>query len=629
MFVRAIMPGSAARDKRGCRAGAGPCYPSAMATAPQPQTPFPELVLRDVFGHPAFRGRQAEVVRAVVAGHDALAVMPTGAGKSICYQVPALVRPGTGLVVSPLKALMRDQVRALRANGVRAASLSGDEPDPAGVLRAARAGELDILYLTPERAASPGFADRLDDVPLALIAIDEAHCISQWGHDFRPEYRKLRAFADNFPGVPRLGLTATADTQTRADILAQLGIAPERLVVAGFDRPNIRYEVRAKTVPHSQILEVIAKQPGSGILYAPTRDLVERTAEWLRAQGIETRAYHAGMDEAARTANQDAFATAERMAMVATIAFGMGIDKPDVRWVIHLGLPKSIEAYYQETGRAGRDGDPAVAHMLWGADDIARMHRWIDGGDASDERKAEEHARLGGLIAFAEHTGCRRAPLLTHFGEPAPPPCGNCDNCLNPPALIDVTEDARKLLSAAYRTGQRFGLGHLTAVLLAQPNDRTERLGHDKLGVWGLGTHRPATHWRALGASLIATDALRLDEHKGLSFGPAARAIVKGDVPFAMREPAATPPRPSRSRAAPGAPAPNPVDDPVFERLRKARRDLAATAKVPPYVIFHDSTLRAVAALRPATLSTMAAVPGMTARKLEAYGPAMLAALSD
>ncbi len=593
------------------------------------QTPSPESVLRDVFGHPGFRGRQAEVVHAVVAGQDALAVMPTGAGKSICYQVPSLVRSGTGLVISPLKALMRDQVRALRANGVRAASLSGDEPDPAGVLRAARASELDILYLTPERAASPGFADRLDDVPLALIAIDEAHCISQWGHDFRPEYRKLRAFADNFPGVPRLGLTATADTQTRADILAQLGIAPERLVVAGFDRPNIRYEVRAKTAPHAQILEVIRAQPGSGILYAPTRADVERTAEWLRAQGIDARAYHAGMDEAARTANQDAFATAERMAMVATIAFGMGIDKPDVRWVIHLGLPKSIEAYYQETGRAGRDGDPAVAHMLWGADDVARMRRWIDGGDASDERKREEHVRLGGLVAFAEHTGCRRAPLLTHFGEPAPPPCGNCDNCLHPPTLIDASEDARKLLSAAYRTGQRFGLGHLIAVLLAQSNERTERLGHDKLGVWGLGGERPATHWRGVGQALIAADALRADEHGGLSFGPAARAILKNEAPVAMREPAAKPPRPSRSRAAPGAPAPNPVDDPIFERLRAARGDLAAAAKVPPYVIFHDSTLRAIANLRPGGLAALASIPGVGARKLEAYGPAMLAALQE
>jgi len=598
----------------------------SLAARAAADTPTPETVLRDVFGHPAFRGRQSEVVHAVVAGHDALAVMPTGAGKSICYQVPALVRPGTGLVVSPLKALMRDQVRALRANGVRAASLSGDEPDPAGVMRSARAGELDILYLTPERAASPGFADRLDDVPLALIAIDEAHCISQWGHDFRPEYRKLRAFADNFPGVPRLGLTATADTQTRADILAQLGIAPERLVVAGFDRPNIRYEVSGKTLPHAQILEVIRAQPGSGILYAPTRADVERTADWLRTQRIDARAYHAGMPEAERTANQDAFATAERMAMVATIAFGMGIDKPDVRWVIHLGLPKSIEAYYQETGRAGRDGDPAVAHMLWGADDVQRMRRWIDTGDASEERKREEHVRLAGLVAFAEHTGCRRVPLLTHFGEPAPPPCGNCDNCLNPPALVDVTQDARKLLSAAYRTSQRFGIGHLTAVLLAQPNERTERLGHENLSVWGIGTASSAAHWKAVGQALIAADALRADEHGGLSFGPAARAIVKGEVAFAMRELVAAPRRPSR-RAAPGSPAPNPVDDPMFERLREVRRDLAAAASVPPYVIFHDSTLRAIAALRPATLSALGGVPGVGARKLEAYGAAMLAAL--
>ncbi len=594
-----------------------------------PEAPTPEAVLRDVFGHPGFRGRQAEVVHAVVAGRDALAVMPTGAGKSICYQVPSLVRQGTGLVVSPLKALMRDQVRALRANGVRAASLSGDEPDPAGVLRSARAGELDILYITPERAASPGFAERLDDVPLALIAIDEAHCISQWGHDFRPEYRKLRAFADQFPGVPRLGLTATADTETRADILAQLGIAPDGLVVAGFDRPNIRYEVRAKDVPHAQILEVIRAQPGSGILYAPTRDAVERTAEWLRTQGVDTRAYHAGMDEATRTANQDAFATAERMAMVATIAFGMGIDKPDVRWVIHLGLPKSIEAYYQETGRAGRDGDPAVAHMLWGADDVVRMRGWIDRGDAPDERKREEHARLAGLVAFAECVGCRRVPLLTHFGEAAPPPCGNCDNCLNPPALVDASDEARKLLSAAYRTGQRFGVGHLVAVLLGQPNERTERLAHDQLTVWGVGVGVSAARWKAVGAALIAADALRADEHGGLSFGPAARAILKGEVPFSMRAAEAAIPKRRRGAGASGAASEAIPDDPVFERLRAARRDLAAAAKVPPYVIFHDSTLRAVAAARPRTLAALGQLAGVGVRKLDAYGPAILAALAE
>ena len=593
-------------------------------------SPSPEAVLSRVFGHPAFRGRQAEVVHAVVAGVDTLAVMPTGAGKSICYQVPALVRPGVGLVVSPLKALMRDQVRALTANGVRAAALSGDTTDPGAVLAAARAGALDLLYLTPERAATPGFADRLRDTPLALIAIDEAHCISQWGHDFRPEYRQLRAFADRFPGVPRLGLTATADTQTRADICAQLGIDPSNMVVAGFDRPNIRYVVQRKSAsPQTQITDFLRTQTGSGILYAPTRDRVEQTTEWLNAAGIRALAFHAGMPEPTRTANQDAFATDDKLAMVATIAFGMGIDKPDVRWVLHLGLPKSIEAYYQETGRAGRDGDPATALMLWGADDAARLRGWIDKGDAADDRKADEHARLSGLLAFAEHVGCRRAPLLTHFGEPAPPPCGNCDNCLSPPELVDVTQDARKLLSAAYRTGQRFGLGHLAAVLRAEPNERTERLGHDKLAVWGVGADAPLTHWRDVAQALIAADALRADPtHKGLALGPAARAILKGERAFAMRPPAPAV-RPSRrARGGTGTDTPAPADDPVFARLRALRKDLAAEARVPPYVIFHDATLRAIALARPRTLAALGGVSGVGARKLEAYGDAILRALA-
>ena len=589
----------------------------------------PEQVLHEVFGFPSFRGQQEGIVRDVCAGLDALAIMPTGAGKSLCYQVPALVRPGCALVVSPLIALMNDQVRALRAYGVRAAALNSQSGDGGETIDALQNGQLDLLYVAPERAAMPGFRQLIARSDIALVAIDEAHCVSQWGHDFRPEYRQLRALCDLLPGTPRIALTATADVATRADILDQLGIASDRMVVAGFDRPNIRYEVAPKVNAARQLLSFLDTQRGSsGIVYASTRSQTDKTAAALVAHGINARAYHAGLDGQERARNQDAFVRAEDMVMVATIAFGMGIDKPDVRFVAHLGLPKSIEAYYQETGRAGRDGDPAVAHLLYGADDIARARGFI--GEGGAEKIAQDTARLNALIAFCETSGCRRMPLLTYFGESAPPPCGNCDTCLSPPAMRDATEAARKLLSAVVRTGQRFGVGHLVEVLHGTAGEKVRKFGHEALSVFGIGSELDANGWRSLARQLEAGEALVRDpEYGGLRLGPRAKAILKGETPVEQRIETARPER-ERRRRAPGVPPAglSDAEGALFDDLRRVRREIAAEAGMPPYVIFHDATLRAMASERPQSLAALGGVSGVGARKLEAYGAAFLAVLT-
>ena len=577
--------------------------------------------LHDTFGFHEFRGRQAEVIDRVMAGQRTLAVMPTGAGKSLTYQIPSLCRPGTGLVISPLIALMHDQVRAAEAAGIRAAALTSADSDRDETVRRLRDGDLDLLYVAPERANMDGFRRLLDRIELALIAIDEAHCVSEWGHDFRPDYRQLRSLLDAHAEVPRLALTATADKHTRADILAHLGIPDDGLILAGFDRPNIRYAISPRDGVARQLADFIAENPGPGIIYAQSRAETEKLAAALQAAGRPTRAYHAGLDPVQRQANARAFVASEEMVMVATIAFGMGIDKPDVRFVAHAGIPKSIEAYYQETGRAGRDGDPAVAQAFWGAEDFARARRRIE-TEVEEGRRAGERQRLNALAGLIEATGCRRAILLRHFGEQPPERCGNCDNCLSPPSAIDATEIARKFLSAAFRTEMRFGVGHLTDVLAGKETDKIFTLGHHRLSVFGIANDEEVRLIKPVARALLARDALRADEHGGLSFGPAARAILKGEDQVSI----ALPPRRERRRRADHVEGPV---DPLFDALRERRRTIAKEQGVPPYVIFHDSTLREMAAAKPQDRRALSEITGVGARKLDAFGDAFLAVIRN
>ena len=579
----------------------------------------PHALLKQTFGFDHFRGVQEQVIERVMRGEHTLAVMPTGAGKSLCYQLPALARTGTALVVSPLIALMHDQIRSADAVGIRAASLTSADRDRDHTAERFRSGSLDLLYVAPERATTAAFRKLLGETPLALIAIDEAHCVSEWGHDFRPDYRQLRGLLDDHADIPRLALTATADARTRADILAQLGIPDDGLIVAGFDRPNIRYHVRPRDRVGDQLRELALRQLGPGIVYAPSRDKAERIAEQLAATGRAALPYHAGLDAQVRAHNQSAFVRSEDMVIAATIAFGMGIDKPDVRFVAHAAIPKSIEAYYQETGRAGRDGDPAEAWLFWSAEDFAVARRRIE-LEVEPERRAGERERLNALAVLVESTGCRRAILLRHFGESPPDNCGNCDNCLDPPASIDATEIARKLLSAAFRTDMRFGVAHLADVLSGKESDKVRSVGHHRLSVFGIASAEELALIRPAARALIARDALRADAYGGLSFGPGARPILKGEQQLTIAVP---PPKPNRRRER----HPRGPTDPVFERLRSTRRQLAEEAGVPPYVVFHDSTLREIVATNPQTLGELAAVQGVGTTKLARYGEAMLRAL--
>ena len=575
-------------------------------------------LLHSVFGFDHFRGVQQDVIERVMAGRHTLAVMPTGAGKSLCYQLPAIAREGTALVISPLIALMHDQIRSADAMGLRAASLTSADADREQTVQRFKAGELDLLYVAPERATGEAFRRLISRVNLSLIAIDEAHCVSEWGHDFRPDYRQLRPLLDENPDVPRLALTATADKRTRADILTQLGIPQDGLVIAGFDRPNIRYHVRPRDGLNAQLKTLLATHSGPGIVYVPSRDKSERIAEQLSTNDRRALAYHAGLHPSVRARNQAAFVSSEDMVIAATVAFGMGIDKPDVRFVAHAGFPKSIEAYYQETGRAGRDGEPAEAWLFWGAEDFARARMRIE--EVEPERRASERERLNALAGFVEASGCRRAILLRHFGEDPPESCGNCDNCLDPPKTIDATEIARKLLSAAFRTEMRFGVGHLADVLAGNDNEKVRSFGHDRLSVFGIASSEEVALVRPVARALIARDALRADAYGGLSFGPAAKPILKGEQELTIAVP---PPRRRASRKRYDGPA-----DPLFDALREARRRIASEAGVPPYVIFHDSTLREIAENKPRDLDELGRIQGVGAVKLARYGDAMLAALA-
>lgn len=578
-------------------------------------------VLHDTFGFSGFRGVQDKVVGRVLEGRSTLAVMPTGAGKSLTYQLPSVMLDGTCVVISPLIALMHDQLRAAEANGIRAATLTSVDTNRERTIERYRAGELDLLYIAPERASQGHFRELLTKARVSLFAIDEAHCVSEWGHDFRPDYRALRPLMDAFPEVPRLALTATADAHTRADILHQLGIAEDGLIVAGFDRPNIRYAIRPRDNSMQQLKRLLEENPGPGIVYAPTRAKVEQLAEALARAGRPALPYHAGLPPEVRAANQAAFVASEEMVMVATVAFGMGIDKPDVRFVAHAGLPKSIEAYYQETGRAGRDGDPASALMLWDAADFVRARQRIS--EVEEARVAGERTRLDALAALVETADCRRAILLRHFGENPPSSCGNCDNCLNPPGVNDATVTAQKLLSAAYRTGQSFGFGHLEKVLTGVADDRVIQRGHDTLSVFGIVQGEEARLLRPLARALQARGCLVPTEHGGLALGGDARAILKGQASISV----VIPPERERKRRRDKDRGANPVGDPLFDALRVLRRELAEEAGVPPYVIFHDSTLREMAGLRPNSLSVLGEIGGVGTRKLEAYGDAFLAVI--
>jgi ATP-dependent DNA helicase RecQ len=583
-------------------------------------------LLRSVFGHPAFRGAQEEIVRHVAGGGDALVLMPTGGGKSLCYQLPALLREGTAVVVSPLIALMQDQVAALRLLGVRAAFLNStlDAQEAFATVKLLRAGELDLLYMAPERLTTARTLETLGQCRLALFAIDEAHCVSQWGHDFRPEYLQLSVLHERFPDVPRIALTATADPQTRAEIARRLALEEARLFISSFDRPNIRYSIVDKADARSQLLRFIREEHAAeaGIVYCLSRNKVDETAAWLAAEGVNALPYHAGMAAEARAAHQARFQREDGIVMVATIAFGMGIDKPDVRFVAHLDLPKSIEGYYQETGRAGRDGEPADAWMTYGLADVVQLRRLIDLSEGSEEFRRISYAKLDALLGLCETAGCRRVRLLDYFGEAAEP-CGNCDNCLAPPQTWDATQAARKALSCIYRTGQRFGAVHLIDVLRGRDTERVMQWNHDQLSVFGIGADLDEPSWRGVFRQLVALGYARPDHeaYGALRLTEASRAVLRGEAIVEMRRAA---PRVARRKAKPAA-----VESPLLNRLKAWRLAEARAQAVPPYVVFHDSTLAAIAEARPTTLAALAGISGMGTKKLERYGAALLDVLAS
>jgi len=613
-------------------------------------TADPLSILHEVFGYPAFRGEQAAIVDHVVGGGDALVLMPTGGGKSLCYQVPAIARhragQGVTVVVSPLIALMHDQVSALEELGVHASFLNStlDSQDASAIERELRSGRLVLLYAAPERILTPRFLAMLDSLHerqlLSLFAIDEAHCVSQWGHDFREEYLGLSVLHERFAEVPRIALTATADAHTRADIVERLQLADARCFISSFDRPNIRYTIVEKDEPRRQLLRFLRDEHDgdAGIVYCQTRKKVEETAAWLADEGLNALPYHAGLDSAVRRRHQDRFLREDGIVMVATIAFGMGIDKPDVRFVAHLDLPKNIEGYYQETGRAGRDGTPADAWMAYGLADVVNQRRMIDESEAEEDFKRLQRGKLDALLALAEAHDCRRVRLLAYFGEDSPP-CGNCDNCLQPPATWDATEAARKALSCVYRFqqhgGMSFGAVHLIDVLRGKSTDKVAQHHHDRLSTFGIGADVGEAQWRSVLRQLIALGHLRAEgDYNTLTLTESSREVLRGQVPLLLRVPAAPPARGARAKAgrAPKDKAlPLPLDADAlrrFDALKAWRAAVAREHNLPAFVVFHDATLAQMAQEAPATLDALAGISGVGAKKLEAYGEEILRVLS-
>lgn len=603
---------------------------------PTGQQKDPEQVLHEVFGYESFRPLQGEIIREVVEGKDALVLMPTGGGKSLCYQVPALVRPGTAIVVSPLIALMQDQVAALRELGVNAAFLNStmDFEQARDTEYALNTGELDLLYCAPERLIQPRTLELLHNTSISLFAIDEAHCVSQWGHDFRSDYLQLSMLAQAFPGVPRIALTATADERTRKEIAERLSLTEARHFISGFDRPNIQYRISPKTNANKQLLSFIdAEHEGDcGIVYCLSRNKVEATARMLADKGYTALPYHAGLSSEERARNQERFLREDGVIIVATIAFGMGIDKPDVRFVAHLDLPKSLEAYYQETGRAGRDGKPSTAWMVYGLQDVIKLRQMLEASQGTDHFKRIERQKLDAMLGLCEVTGCRRQVLLQYFGDTLDQPCGNCDTCQTPPETWDGTVAVQKALSCVYRTGQRFGVTYLIDVLRGSENERIIQSGHNQVSTYGIGTELSANEWKSVFRQLVANGYLRADPdgYGALQLTEKCRPLLKGQEQVQLRkDPVVKAERRNAKGRKSAVTREHITDQAGWEALRACRKELAEQQGVPPYVIFHDATLFDMLERRPGTLSDLAEVNGVGAAKLEKYGEIFLEALAN
>ena len=603
-----------------------------MSAVIQPVTDTPQHILESIFGFSEFRPPQDEIIATLMDGDDALVLMPTGGGKSLCYQIPAIAREGCGIVVSPLIALMQDQVSALRLVGVRAAflnsTLSLDEVQR--IENALRSGELDLLYIAPERLTQARTLSLLQQIPIALFAIDEAHCVSQWGHDFRADYLQLSLLHELFPEVPRIALTATADARTRQEIITRLQLEDASQFIAGFDRPNIRYRIGLKQNGKQQLLRFLKDEHprDAGIVYCLSRKKTEEIAAWLCEQGFQALAYHAGMDAEIRAYHQRRFLREEGIIIVATIAFGMGIDKPDVRFVAHLDLPKTIESYYQETGRAGRDGLPADAWMVYGLQDVIKLRQLMEGSQGGEEHMRAEQQRLNAMLGLCEITSCRRQALLAYFGDELEKPCGNCDTCLQPPDTWDGTEAARKALSAVWRTDQRFGVNHIIDVLRGANNDKIFQFDHQRLPVYGIGEELDNNQWRSVFRQLVARGYMSVDleRYGALRLEEKCRPLLRGDESIQLRKDSKlkiSKPRHAKVEFA------NDSEMDLFEALRACRKRYADDLGVPPYMIFHDSTLQEMALLKPATLDEFAEISGVGANKLERYGPGFLEAIAD